>query len=44
MKKDKPFEKNLSHPKDFFETLDIKRKKKANKPRRDKGSKLEDLR
>jgi hypothetical protein len=43
MKKDKPFKKHLPQPKDFFEPLDIKRKKKANKPRRDKDSKLEDF-
>jgi len=43
MKKYKPFENNLPHPKDFLEALDIKRKKKANKPRRDKCSKQKDL-
>lgn len=43
MKQDKPSGKRLPGPRDFFENLDLKRKKKANKPRRGKNSKKEDL-
>ena len=43
MKQDKPSGKRLPGPRDFFENLDLKRKKKANKPRRGKNSKQEDL-
>jgi hypothetical protein len=44
MKQDNPCGKRPPGPRDFFENLDLKRKKKANKPRRIKNSKPEDLR
>jgi hypothetical protein len=43
MKQDKFSKKNSSKKRDY-ENLDLKRKKKANKPHRGKESKLEDFR
>jgi hypothetical protein len=43
MKQDKFSKKRPSDQRDF-ENLDLKRKKKANKPHRGKGIKLEDFR